>query len=152
MSSFPMQPTPGVPVEVTVSPASGTVELGSNSLQLTGEILDAYGTVVEGSLSWESSNPSLATVDDTGLVTSAAIADPNALQTGGQVTVTAAYPFGENTLSVYAVVFVTVPEAYSGHVVILSSGKDGYPQSGNFGEVSVFPNQPYSGGSPVIGG
>ena len=148
MSSFPTQPTPGVPVEVTVSPASGTVELGSNSLQLIGEILDAYGTVVEGSLSWESSNPSLATVDDTGLVTSAAIADPNALQTGGQVTVTAAYPFGENTLSAYAVIVVTVPEAYSGHVVILE--KNG--TAAHFGEVSVFPIQPWDGGNPVMGG
>lgn len=149
MSSFPTQPTPGVPVEVTVSPASGTVELGSNSLQLIGEILDAYGTVVEGSLSWESSNPGLATVDDTGLVTSAAIADPNALQTGGQVTVTAAYPFGENTLSAYAVVFVTVPEVFSGSVVLISPAPPAVTAS--FGNSKIYTSVPFDGKQPIIG-
>ena len=146
-SSFPVQPTPGVPVEVTVNPASDSIELGSNSVQLSGKIRDAYGTVLEGSLSWVSSNPNLATVDDTGLVTSAASA-ADTLQTGGQITVTAAYPFGENTLSAYAVIAVTVPEAYSGHVVILEKNAT----AAHFGEVGLFASVPWDGGNPVIGG
>jgi len=150
-SSFPIQPTPSVAVKVSITPQTAVLELGENTLALSASLVNAYGESVEPSESftWVSSNPALATVNSSGLVTSAAIADPNALAQGGQVTVTCTYPYGvANAISATAIITVTVPEAYSGHVVLI----DPAGTSACFGEVSVFPNQPWSGGGPVIGG
>ncbi len=59
-----------IPVaNVTVSPSSGAVEVGS-TLQLAATSRDANGTPLTGrTVTWQSSNTSLAVVSDSGLVT-----------------------------------------------------------------------------------
>lgn len=139
---------------IVVTPANAVLPLGEN-LQLSVELLNRQGesVAVDGSkLTFQSSNTALAQVSATGLVT-ASNPVANALNTGGTVEVEVSYPYGYNgKIYTFAKLVITAPPAYSGHAVLLSSGKDGYPQSGSFGAVSVFPNQPWSGGSPVIGG
>lgn len=139
---------------IIVTPANAELPLGE-TLQLSVELLNRQGesVAVDGSkLTFQSSNTVLAQVSATGLVT-ASNPVANALNTGGTVEVEVSYPYGGNgKIYTFASLVITAPPAYSGHAVLLSSGKDGYPQSGSFGEVSVFPNQPWSGGSPVIGG
>src|SRR5438309_4671796 len=60
-----------IPVaSVSVSPASASVQVG-NTVQLTAAPKDANGNPLSGrTVTWSSSNPSVATVDGTGLVTS----------------------------------------------------------------------------------
>ena len=71
-----------VPVaSVTVTPASTTVQIG-RTVPLKATTKDANGNVLtDRPVTWASSNPTLATVDGTGLVTGVAI--------GGPVTITA---------------------------------------------------------------
>ena len=71
-----------VPVAtVTVSPASSSVFVGGRQ-QLTATTNDANGSVLTGrAVTWSSSNPAVATVDGSGLVTGVAA--------GGPVTITA---------------------------------------------------------------
>ena len=67
--------------QVAVSPLDGSVGIGK-TLRLGAEATDANGHAVEGAeFSWSSSDPAVATVDSTGLVTGVA---------EGEVTVTAA--------------------------------------------------------------
>jgi hypothetical protein len=131
--------------------SSGTVELGGNTLQLTASLFDKCGNSVEPSESftWQSSNPGLLSVDDTGLCTSAAIQDPNALQTGGAVQVECSYPYQVNE-KIYATasIQVTVPAVYSGVVVGLDNRGT---LTAYFGDTKVFPVQPWPG-QPIIGG
>lgn len=65
----PAEPAPPAPVaSVTVSPASGDLEVGK-TLQLEATLKDADGAVLEGrTIEWTSSNPAVATVSATGLV------------------------------------------------------------------------------------
>ena len=59
---------PGVPTEVTVTPADTTIQLGA-SLQLTASSRDAFGDVVSSlSVVWASESSSVATVSGGGLV------------------------------------------------------------------------------------
>ena len=60
-----MQPV----ASVEVSPSAETIGLGG-TLQLTAEGFDANGhAVADAEFSWESSDPAIATVDASGLVT-----------------------------------------------------------------------------------
>jgi uncharacterized protein YjdB len=150
MSSFPQNPLPSVAVKVSITPQTAVLELGENTLALSASLVDAYGDSVEPSVpfTWQSSNNSLATVSS-GLVTSAAIADPNALFEGGQVSVSCTYPYGvTGTIQATAIITVTVPEAYSGHVVLI----DPSGTNATFGSVRTFGVEPWDGGNPVIGG
>ena len=73
---------------VKVSPAAGTIGLGS-TLQLTAEGFDENGVAVEGAeFVWESSDTSVATVDASGLVTGVA---------AGPATITATAGNGQGT-------------------------------------------------------
>lgn len=136
--------------KITVSPANAELPLGE-ILQLSVELFNRQGesVAVDGSkLTFQSSNAALATVDQTGLVTAV---DPteNALNVGGQVSIECSYPFGWNgKIYTFAKLVIVVPVAYSGTVVRLSDNAT----SAAFSEVSVFPNVPWGGGNPVIGG
>ncbi len=68
-SAGPPPPSGPAPVaSVTVSPAQITVEVGSTA-QLTAQTRDAAGNVLTGrTVSWSSSNASVATVDGSGVV------------------------------------------------------------------------------------
>jgi uncharacterized protein YjdB len=67
----PIPPPPPV-ASVSVAPASGTFQVGE-TVQLTATPLDSARNVLEGrTVSWTSSAPAIASVDDSGLVTAAA--------------------------------------------------------------------------------
>jgi uncharacterized protein YjdB len=73
-------PAPAPVASVTVSPSSASVTVGGTT-QLTATLRDASGTVLTGrSISWASSNATVATVNGTGLVSGA---------TAGTATITA---------------------------------------------------------------
>jgi len=92
---------PPAPVaSVTVSPASGTVAVGG-TLQLTATPKDANGTPLGGrTVTWGSSNTSVATVSASGLVTGV---------TGGAATITATSEGQSGTAAI--TVPTTVPVA-----------------------------------------
>ena len=71
--SAPPMPEPARPTTVTVSPATHELTALGATVQLTAEAFDANGHRVAGAeFSWESSDPSVATVDAAGLVTGVA--------------------------------------------------------------------------------
>jgi hypothetical protein len=80
---------------VEVSPAAATIEVGGIQ-QLTAAVFDLVGDPVTGrSLTWGSSNPSVASVDDNGLVTAGTstgtaviTATPNGPEAPGTSTIT----------------------------------------------------------------
>jgi uncharacterized protein YjdB len=140
---------PNQAVKIILSPSSGTVELGENQIQLTASLVDAYGSPVEpkSELSWVSSNPSLATVDSSGLVTSAAIVDANALLQGGQCSVTVSYPRNvSEKIEAVCVLTISVPQSYSGVVAKIVGN------AAAFGDTKVYASDPWANGQPVIGG
>ena len=83
------------PVKLVLSPATASVALGENTLQITATLYDQYGAVVDPTLTlkWSSSNTAILTVDSDGLCTTAAVQD-GVLNVGGQVTVSCSYPWG----------------------------------------------------------
>jgi trimeric autotransporter adhesin len=92
-----------VPVgSVTVTPPAPIVVVGA-SVQLTANIFDGNGNALAGrAVSWSSSNPAVAIVSQTGLVTAVAL--------GGPVTITAASEgkTGSSSVTVIAVPVVSV--------------------------------------------
>jgi len=106
-----------VPVAaVTVSPSSGTVNVGS-TLQLTAVTKDSAGNVLTGrSVTWSSSAPSVATVSPAGLVTGV---------TAGSATITATSEGKSGSAAI--TVSVTPPSSHAGYYVATNgtSGGDG---------------------------
>ena len=81
-----------VVASVAVSPSADTLPALGDTLRLSAEALDANGNAVaDAEFAWESSDPSVATVDRTGLVTAAA---------NGAVTVTARVGSASGTVTV----------------------------------------------------
>ena len=70
-------PTPAPVASVGVSPASTSIPVGSTA-QLTATLEDADGNVLAGrSIAWVSSNPGVASVNGSGLVTGVAVGSAN---------------------------------------------------------------------------
>ena len=90
---------PGV-ATVQLAPASATLSLASNlTQQLTATLLDATSTVVTGrTVTWQSSDTTVATVSATGLVTAKAV---------GTAQITATAVLDGVTSSVATVITVT---------------------------------------------
>ena len=86
---------------VTITPATATLSLASKpTVQLTATCKDASNAIVAGrTLTWSSSNPAIASVDATGLVTAKAV--------GVGVTITATAVFDGVTSAIPAVITVT---------------------------------------------
>lgn len=107
MSSYPLNPLPGVPTKVTISPASATLAFAETQ-QLTATLLDPYGNTVEPSsaFSFKSANLALLSVDSSGLCT-AVNPDPTVMTPGGVVRVTVTYQFVTNTLSAECAITIT---------------------------------------------
>lgn len=109
-NSYPPNPRSGIPTSITVSPQSATIERGG-TVQITPVLTDTYGNTVTPTQSFifTSSNPSLISVNASGLCTAAA-GDPSVLQTGGSVEIEITYPWA-NAVSgsrIYALVHITV--------------------------------------------
>ena len=125
MPSYPLNPPGGIPTAVILSPATATLQLG-NTLQLAPTLADPYGNPVTPTQQFKfvSSNPALLTVSSSGLCT-AAPSVPNQLQTGGMVTVTVTYPFGNGspsaTIGAVVTITVTVPQAVTSSRLILGA-------------------------------
>lgn len=90
----PVVPPPNVvPALVTVSPALSSVDEG-DVIQLTATVFDADGNIIAVPVTWTTSDASVATVDQTGLVTGVAqgsvtiSAQAGGQQGGGSVNVT----------------------------------------------------------------
>ena len=80
---------------VEVSPSGAELIAFGATVQLTAEAFDANGHLVAGAeFSWESSDPSVATVDASGLVTAVG---------GGEATITASAGEGEGSAAIRAV-------------------------------------------------
>lgn len=80
----------GIPSIVSVTPATGKLNIGA-TLQLSAEVLDVDGVPLSsGAITWTSSNPAVATVSSTGLVTALAVGAVTITATSGTVTGTAA--------------------------------------------------------------
>src|SRR5437764_4822488 len=81
---------PGTVAAVSVTPPALSVAPGQ-TVQLTANALDASGTVLSGwTMSWTSSNPAVALVDGSGLVTGVAAGPATITATSGGQTGTAA--------------------------------------------------------------
>lgn len=94
---------PGGPSEVRVSPGTSSV-LPGRTLQLVALVFDADGNLLSGrDVEWSSSNPSFATVSETGLVTGVA---------AGAVTITA----DVGSLSANGNLSVVTTSTFSGQV------------------------------------
>ena len=70
-------------VVVAVTPPSPSVQLsGTNTVQLAATLTDAYGNPLSGTVTWATSNPGIAVVNATGLVTGTGV---------GTTSITAVY-------------------------------------------------------------
>lgn len=66
----PTKAAPPMASSVTINPASATLEMIGQTIQLTATVKDQYGELfTSATVSWSSSNPQVATVDDLGLAT-----------------------------------------------------------------------------------
>ena len=141
---------PNQATKITVSLATASLPLGE-TLQLAASLTDINGNAVSPvtAFTWASSNPALAAVDSTGLVTTAEPVE-NALNTGAaNVEIEVSYPYqASEKIYATAALVITTPPAFSGHVVILKKNST----AAHFGDVGLFPVQPWGGGNPVIGG
>jgi hypothetical protein len=138
--------------KITVSPATASLPL-SGTLQLTASLTDINGEAVSPvpEFTWTSSNPALAAVDSTGMVTAAEPVE-NALNTGAaNVEIEVSYPY-QASEKIYATasLLVTVPAAYSGVVVLIDPAPPAV--TAGFGSAKVYASDPWPNGSPVIGG
>ena len=106
----PAPPTP-VPTTLTISPASATLHSLGETAQLTAEVRDQNGyTMANAAVAWMSSDPSVATVVASGLVTAVA---------NGTTTVTARAGSASGTAT------VTVDNRYRAALVALYEATDG---------------------------
>ena len=80
-----------VPVSVAVTPAEATIAALSDTVRLEAEAFDVNGHVVDGAeFSWESDDPSVATVDASGLVTAVGNGTASVTATAGEAAWAAA--------------------------------------------------------------
>ena len=96
----PAAPTP-VPTTISVSPAAATLQSLGETAQLTADVRDQNGqTMASAAVAWTSSDPSVATVDASGLVTAAANGAVTVTATAGSVSGTAAVTVDQIVASV----------------------------------------------------
>jgi uncharacterized protein YjdB len=88
-ASAPVSVAPAAPTAIVISPSGATLSPGQ-SAQLSAEVRDASGGVMNRTVSWSSSNPTVATVSASGAVT--AIATGNASVTAASDGVSASVP------------------------------------------------------------
>jgi uncharacterized protein YjdB len=137
-TSYPPNPIPGLATNIVVSPASSALAAG-DTLQLSAALTDTNGNPVSvtETIDWQSSNTDLVTVDDSGLCTASSVSDGD-FSSGGQVTVTASYPWASApdsgaTISAVCVVTVTVaPAVPTDLFVTQDSYGPGVPTSGSW--------------------
>ena len=87
----PPPPPPTVPTTLTVSPTSATLQSLGETAQLTAEVRDQNGqAMANAAVAWTSSDPSVATVAASGLVTAVANGAATVTATAGSASGTAA--------------------------------------------------------------
>jgi hypothetical protein len=94
--SNPTQPI--VPVSLSVTPTKIAIAFGT-TVQLVPVLTGSGGNPFTPTkpFTYSSSNTALLTVNDSGLCTAVTPDDPNALNTGGIVTVSVTYPYSNRT-------------------------------------------------------
>lgn len=125
------------PTSVSVSPSSASIEAGE-TVQLTETVLPANAT--DKSVSWSSSNTSVATVSSSGLVTGVS---------AGSATITVTTNDGSKTATCAVTVTPTVLYEYS-LATSMEVGKSYLIANGNSGTVYLLSNE--SGGSRQLKG
>ncbi|MXW65894.1 MAG: hypothetical protein F4Z72_02615 [Gemmatimonadales bacterium] len=83
----PSPPDPPRPTAVTVSPATAELTALGATVQLSAEVRDQNGQVMSGAtVTWASSDPSVARVDNAGLVTAVGDGETTVTATSGEVS------------------------------------------------------------------
>ena len=83
----PTSPPAHAPTEVAVSPAAVELDASSANVKLTAEVVDGTGRVMAGAtVTWGSSDTTVATVDATGLVTAAGNGEATITASAGSVS------------------------------------------------------------------
>ena len=100
-------PPPPRPASVLVIPASAGLDALGAMVQLSAEVLDQDGRVMEGAqVEWRSTDPAVASVDGTGLVTAVSNGKATVAARAGGASGTAAIAVAQEAASV-----AVVPEA-----------------------------------------
>ena len=87
----PPPPPPPTPTTITISPASATLQSLGETAQLTASVRDQNGQTMSGvAVTWSSADPSVATVNASGLVTAVANGMATVTATAGSATGAAA--------------------------------------------------------------
>ena len=93
--------TPPVPATVTVRPETVSLEALGDTLRLTADVRDKEGGPIPGAaVAWTSSNPMVATVDGSGLVTAAGNGTATVTATAGSVSASAVVTAAQRVASV----------------------------------------------------
>ena len=100
---------PPAPTAIVISPSGATLSLGQ-SAQLSAEVRDANGGVVSRAVSWSSSNPTVATVSSSGVVTAIAAGTASVTAMADGVSASVPVTVGAPSTSV-ASVSVTLQDA-----------------------------------------
>ena len=87
----PVQPPTPVPTAVTISPASATLQSLGETVRLAATVQDQNGQTMSGAtVAWASGDPSVATVDASGLVKAVANGTASVTATAGSASASAA--------------------------------------------------------------
>ena len=97
----PVDPPQPVPVSVEVDPAAITLASIGETAQLAATVLDQDGQVIQGlAVAWSSGNPTVATVDASGLVTAAGNGSATITASSGSATGTASVTVAQEAVGV----------------------------------------------------
>ena len=87
----PVPPPAPVPTTITISPGSATLQSLGETVRLAATVQDQNGQTMSGAtVAWASGDPSVATVDPSGLVTAVANGTASVTATAGSVSASAA--------------------------------------------------------------
>jgi hypothetical protein len=78
---------PAIPAEITLSPTDATLAASGQNLQLTATVLDDDGDpILEAAVAWESDDPAIVTVSETGLLIAQTPGTAEVTATAGEAT------------------------------------------------------------------
>ena len=85
----PIVPTERVPTTITITPDPVSLTFLNHSVQLTARVRDQKGNVMATGIDWTIADPSVASIDASGLITSLAVGQTTLTATGLGLTASA---------------------------------------------------------------